>query len=56
MAALVAALVAADLEKKSDKPVVIDPATMQRALDTHVRPQLEALADLKVSPALTPPI
>ncbi len=49
VAALMAAQVAAEVEKASGKPVVIDPATTQRALDAHVRVQLEALADLRVS-------
>ena len=44
-----AAQVAAELEKQSGKPVMIDATTMQRVLDAHVRAQLEALADLRVS-------
>ena len=49
VAALMAAQVAAELEKQSGKPVMIEAAIMQRALDAHVRKQLEALADLRVS-------
>ena len=49
VAALIAAQVAAEVEKQSGKPLVIDPATMQRVLDADVRAQLEALADLRVS-------
>jgi hypothetical protein len=49
VAALMAAQVAAEVEKASGKPVVIEAATMQRVLDAHVRAQLEALADLRVS-------
>ena len=44
-----AAQVAAEVEKASGKPLVIEAATMQRVLDVHVRAQLEALADLRVS-------
>jgi len=49
VAALMAAQVAAEVQKQSGKPVAIDAATMQRVLDAHVRAQLEALADLRVS-------
>ena len=49
VAALMAAQVAAEVEKQSGKPVMIDTAIMQRVLETHVRAQLEALADLRVS-------
>ena len=49
VAALMAAQVSAEVEKASGKPVVIEAATMQRVLDAHVRVQLEALADLRVS-------
>ena len=49
VAALMAAQVAAEVEKQSGTPVMIDATTMQRVLDTHVRTQLEALADLRVS-------
>ena len=47
--ARVAALMAADVEKQSGKPLVIKAAPMQRVLEAHVREQLEALADLRVS-------
>ncbi|MDO8982670.1 hypothetical protein [Cypionkella sp.] len=49
VAALMAAEVAAEVEKASGKSMVIDATTMQRVLDAHVRAQLEALADLRVS-------
>ena len=49
VAALMAAQVAAEVEKQSGKPVMIEAAIMQRVLDVHVRAQLEALADLRVS-------
>ena len=49
IAALMAAQVAAEVEKASGKPLVIKAATMQKVLDAHVRAQLEALADLRVS-------
>ena len=49
VAALMAAQVAAEVEKQSGKPLVIEATTMQRVLDGHVRAQLEALADLRVS-------
>jgi hypothetical protein len=49
VAALMAAQVAAEVEKASGKPVVIEAEIMQRVLDAHVRAQLEALADLRVS-------
>ena len=49
VAALMAAQIGAEVEKQSGKPVMIDATTMQRVLDTHMRAQLEALADLRVS-------
>ena len=49
VAALMAAQIGAEVEKQSGKPVMSDATTMQRVLDTHVRAQLEALADLRVS-------
>ena len=49
VAALMAAQVAAEVEKQSGKPVMIEAATMQKVLEAHVRKQLEALADLRVS-------
>ena len=52
VAALMAARVAAEVEKQSDKPerpVMIEAAILQRVLETHVREQLSALAVLRVS-------
>jgi len=49
IAALMAAQIAAEVERHSGKPVIIEAATMQRVLDAHVRAQLETLADLRVS-------
>jgi hypothetical protein len=64
VAALMAADVAAEVEKQSVKPVrpertertdrpeppvMIDAAILQRVLEAHVRAQLDALADLRVS-------
>ena len=49
VAALMAAEVAAEVEKQSGKPVMIEAAILQRVLETHVREQLAALADLRVS-------
>ena len=51
VAALMAAPVAAEVEKQTDKPerpVMIEAAILQRVLETHVREQL-ADADLRVS-------
>ena len=61
VAALMAAQIAAEMEKQTDKPVrpersvqperpvIIEAAILQRVLETHVREQLAALADLRVS-------
>jgi hypothetical protein len=49
VAALMAAQEAAEVEKQSGKPFVIEAATVQRVLDAHVRAQIEVLADLRVS-------
>jgi hypothetical protein len=49
VAALMAAEVAAEVEKQTKKPVMIEAAILQRVLETHVREQLAALADLRVS-------
>ena len=49
VAALMAAEVAAEVEKQSGRPVIIEAAILQRVLETHVRAQLDALADLRVS-------
>jgi hypothetical protein len=49
VAALMAAQLSAEMEKASGVPVTIETAILQRVLETHVREQLEALADLRVS-------
>ena len=55
VAALMAAQIAAELENQSGKPVqperpvMIEAAILQRVLEAHVREQLAALADLRVS-------
>ena len=49
VAALMAAQIAADVEKQTNQPVTIEAAILQRVLETHVREQLAALADLRVS-------
>lgn len=49
VAALMAADVAAEVEKQTGKPVTIEAAILQRVLEAHVRAQLGALADLRVS-------
>ena len=49
VAALIAAEVAAEVEKQSGKPVIIEAAVLQRVLEAHVRQHLDALADLRVS-------
>jgi len=49
VAALMAAEVAAEVERQSGTPVIIEAAILQRVLETHVRAQLDALADLRVS-------
>ena len=49
VAALMAAEVALGVEKQSGEPVKIEAAILQRVLETHVRAQLDALADLRVS-------
>ena len=55
VAALMAAQIAAEVEKQTDqpvrpeRPVMIEAAILQRVLETHVREQLAALADLRVS-------
>ena len=49
VAALMAAEVGAEVEKQTNKPVMIEAAILQRVLETHVREQLAALADLRVS-------
>ena len=49
VAALMAAQLSAEMEKASGKAVTIETAILQRVLETHVREQLDALADLRVS-------
>ena len=49
VAALMAADVAAEVEKQSGKLVMLEVAILQKVLETHVREQLAALADLRVS-------
>jgi len=49
VAALMAAQVAAEVETATGVSVTIQTAIIQRVLETHVREQLEALADLRVS-------
>jgi hypothetical protein len=49
VAALMAAKLSAEREKASGVPVTIETAILQRVLETHVREQLDALADLRVS-------
>ena len=49
VAALMAAEVAAEVEKQSGKRVMIEAGIMQSVLETHVREQLVALSDLNVS-------
>jgi hypothetical protein len=49
VAALMAAQISAEMEKASGAPVTIKTAILQRVLETHVREQLNALADLRVS-------
>jgi hypothetical protein len=49
VAALMAAQLSAETESASGTPVLIETAILQRVLETHVREQLDALADLRVS-------
>lgn len=49
VAALMAAQLSAQMEKASGTAVTIETAILQRVLETHVREQLDALADLRVS-------
>jgi len=49
VAALMAAQLSAEMEKASGIPVTIQTAILQRVLETHVREQLDALADLSIS-------
>ena len=49
VAALMAADLTAEVEKQTGETVTIEAAILQRVLETHVRAQLDALADLRVS-------
>ncbi len=49
VAALIAAQVSAECESASGVSLAIDTAIMQRVLEAHVREQLDALAELRVS-------
>ena len=49
VAALMAAQISAELGQASGTSITIEPAILQRVLEAHVREQLTALADLKVS-------
>jgi len=49
VSALMAAQLSAEMEKDAGVPVTIETAILQRVLETHVREQLDALADLRVS-------
>jgi hypothetical protein len=44
-----AAQIMAEVERQSGASVTIETAIMQRVLEAHVREQLDALADLRVS-------
>jgi len=43
-----AAEVAAEVEKQTGKPVIIEAAILQRVLEAHLRQRLDALADFRV--------
>jgi hypothetical protein len=49
VAALIAAQLSAEMERTQGAPVTIETAILQRVLETHVREQLDALSDLRVS-------
>ena len=49
VAALMAAQIMAEVEGQTGASVTIETAIMQRVLEAHVREQLDALADLRVS-------
>ena len=49
VAALMAAQLTAQIENASGVPLTIETAILQRVLEAHVREQLDALADLRVS-------
>ena len=48
VAALMAANLAAEMERASGAPVMIETAILQRVLEAHVREQLDAIADLRI--------
>ena len=49
VAALMAAQIMAEVERQTGAGVTIETAILQRVLEAHVREQLDALADLRVS-------
>ncbi len=49
VAALMAAQLSAEMENASGEAVTIETAVLQRVLEAHVRDQLDALTDLRVS-------
>jgi hypothetical protein len=49
VAAMMAAQIMAEAEARTGKAVVIETAVMKRVLEAHIREQLDALADLRVS-------
>jgi hypothetical protein len=49
VAALIAADISAEVEKATGAPVTFEAAILQRVLETHVREQLDALAELRVT-------
>ena len=49
VAAVMAAQLSAEMENASGEAVTIETAVLQRVLEAHVREQLDALADLRVS-------
>ncbi|MBP6677480.1 MAG: hypothetical protein KA156_00170 [Paracoccus sp.] len=49
VAAIMAAELSAEMEKTTGEAISISTGVLQRVLETHVRDQLAALADLKVS-------
>ena len=48
VAALMAAEVAAEVERRTGTPVIIETAILQRVLEAHVRQHPDALANLRV--------
>lgn len=49
VAALMAAQIMAETEQESGEAVMIEAAIMQSVLETHVRDQLDALAELRIT-------